>query len=58
MDNVDLEAATFLVMNTPKRNSLSAAELTGGMMMCPARKIPQATAWMKTWKKLRRRATL
>ncbi|CAK6432567.1 unnamed protein product [Pipistrellus nathusii] len=47
MENVDLEAATregILVMNTPDGNSLSAAELTCGMIMCLARQIFQATA--------------
>lgn len=50
VDNVDLEAATrkgILVMNTPNGNSLSAAELTCGMIMCLARQIPQAAASMK-----------
>ncbi|XP_003793857.1 D-3-phosphoglycerate dehydrogenase [Otolemur garnettii] len=50
VDNVDLEAATrkgVLVMNTPNGNSLSAAELTCGMIMCLARQIPQAAASMK-----------
>lgn len=53
MDNVDLEAATrkgVLVMNTPDGNSLSAAELTCGMIMCLARQIPQTTASMKDGK--------
>ncbi|XP_006919752.1 D-3-phosphoglycerate dehydrogenase [Pteropus alecto] len=53
VDNVDLEAATrkgILVMNTPNGNSLSAAELTCGMIMCLARQIPQATASMKDGK--------
>ncbi|KAH0505384.1 D-3-phosphoglycerate dehydrogenase [Microtus ochrogaster] len=53
VDNVDLEAATrkgILVMNTPNRNSLSAAELTCGMIMCLARQIPQAGASMKDGK--------
>ncbi|XP_055977677.1 D-3-phosphoglycerate dehydrogenase [Sorex fumeus] len=53
VDNVDLEAATrkgILVMNTPNGNSLSAAELTCGMIMCLARQIPQATASMKEGK--------
>ena len=53
VDNVDLEAATrkgILVMNTPNVNSLSAAELTCGMIMCLARQIPQATASMKDGK--------
>ena len=53
VDNVDLEAATrkgILVMNIPNGNSLSAAELTCGMIMCLARQIPQATASMKDGK--------
>ena len=53
VDNVDLEAATrkgILVMNTPNVNSLSAEELTCGMIMCLARQIPQATASMKDGK--------
>ncbi|XP_053770809.1 D-3-phosphoglycerate dehydrogenase [Desmodus rotundus] len=53
VDNVDLEAATrkgVLVMNTPNGNSLSAAELTCGMILCLARQIPQATASMKNGK--------
>ncbi|XP_009953907.1 PREDICTED: D-3-phosphoglycerate dehydrogenase, partial [Leptosomus discolor] len=36
-----------LVMNTPTGNSLSAAELTCGMILCLARQIPQAAASMK-----------
>ena len=50
VDNVDLEAATrkgIRVMNTHKGNSLSAAELTCGMIMCLAKQIPQATASME-----------
>ncbi|KAK1339301.1 hypothetical protein QTO34_019983 [Cnephaeus nilssonii] len=53
MENVDLEAAMrkgILVMNTPNGNSLSAAELTCGMIMCLARQIPQVTALMKDGK--------
>ncbi|XP_074044675.1 D-3-phosphoglycerate dehydrogenase [Macrotis lagotis] len=53
VDNVDLEAATrkgVLVMNTPNGNSLSAAELTCGMIMSLARQIPQAAASMKNGK--------
>ncbi|XP_043820518.1 D-3-phosphoglycerate dehydrogenase-like isoform X2 [Dromiciops gliroides] len=53
VDNVDLEAATrkgVLVLNTPSGNSISAAELTCGMIMCLARQIPQATASMKDGK--------
>ena len=40
----------FWVFSTPNGNSLSAAELTCGMIMCLARQIPQATAWMKDGK--------
>uniref|UniRef100_A0A670XY42 D-3-phosphoglycerate dehydrogenase n=1 Tax=Pseudonaja textilis TaxID=8673 RepID=A0A670XY42_PSETE len=53
VDNVDVEAATrkgILVMNTPTGNSLSAAELTCGMIMSLARQIPQAAASMKDGK--------
>uniref|UniRef100_A0A8C3D0N4 D-3-phosphoglycerate dehydrogenase n=1 Tax=Cairina moschata TaxID=8855 RepID=A0A8C3D0N4_CAIMO len=53
VDNVDVEAATrkgVLVMNTPAGNSLSAAELTCGMILCLARQIPQAAASMKEGK--------
>ncbi|XP_053103955.1 D-3-phosphoglycerate dehydrogenase [Hemicordylus capensis] len=53
VDNVDVEAATrkgILVMNTPTGNSLSAAELTCGMIMSLARQIPQAAASMKAGK--------
>ncbi|XP_075772434.1 D-3-phosphoglycerate dehydrogenase isoform X2 [Pelodiscus sinensis] len=53
VDNVDVEAATrrgILVMNTPTGNSLSAAELTCGMILCLARQIPQAAASMKDGK--------
>ncbi|XP_009076221.1 PREDICTED: D-3-phosphoglycerate dehydrogenase, partial [Acanthisitta chloris] len=51
--NVDVDAATrkgVLVMNTPTGNSLSAAELTCGMIMCLARQIPQAAASMREGK--------
>uniref|UniRef100_A0A452GHW0 D-3-phosphoglycerate dehydrogenase n=1 Tax=Gopherus agassizii TaxID=38772 RepID=A0A452GHW0_9SAUR len=53
VDNVDVEAATrkgILVMNTPTGNSLSAAELTCGMILSLARQIPQAAASMKEGK--------
>uniref|UniRef100_A0A7N5KQA2 D-3-phosphoglycerate dehydrogenase n=1 Tax=Ailuropoda melanoleuca TaxID=9646 RepID=A0A7N5KQA2_AILME len=53
VDNVDVDAATrkgILVMNTPTGNSLSAAELTCGMIMSLARQIPQAAASMKDGK--------
>nr|XP_014344904.1 PREDICTED: D-3-phosphoglycerate dehydrogenase [Latimeria chalumnae] len=50
VDNVDVNAATkkgIVVMNTPAGNTLSAAELTCGLIMCLARHIPQAFASMK-----------
>ncbi|KAK2540426.1 Phgdh [Columba guinea] len=53
VDNVDVDAATrkgVLVMNTPTGNSLSAAELTCGMILCLARQIPQAAASMREGK--------
>uniref|UniRef100_A0A8C2MQZ2 PHGDH n=1 Tax=Cricetulus griseus TaxID=10029 RepID=A0A8C2MQZ2_CRIGR len=53
-DNVDMEAAmrkSILVMRCPNGNSLSAEELTCGMIMCLARQIPQATASMKHGKR-------
>ncbi|XP_015278057.1 PREDICTED: D-3-phosphoglycerate dehydrogenase [Gekko japonicus] len=53
VDNVDVDAATrkgVLVMNTPTGNSLSAAELTCGMILSLARQIPQAAASMKEGK--------
>ncbi|CAM9541315.1 unnamed protein product [Lampetra fluviatilis] len=49
VDNVDVEAATrrgVIVMNTPGGNTMSAAELTCGMLLCLARFIPQAMASM------------
>ncbi|CAK6441457.1 unnamed protein product [Pipistrellus nathusii] len=53
VDNVDLEATTrkgILVMNISNGKSLSAAELTCGMIICLARQIPQVTALMKDGK--------
>lgn len=50
VDNVDVEAATrkgIIVMNTPEGNTISAAELTCGMIICLARPIPQAVASLK-----------
>ena len=45
VDNIDVEAATehgVVVMNTPGGNTISTAELSFGMMISLARKIPQA----------------
>lgn len=49
VDNVDVEAATergVVVMNTPGGNTLSTAELTFGMLLSLARKVPQAHGTM------------
>lgn len=56
VDNVDLEAATkrgIVVMNTPGGNANSVAEQTMGLLVCLARRIPQADASMKrgAWEK-------
>jgi D-3-phosphoglycerate dehydrogenase len=45
IDNVDVDAATqrgVVVMNTPGGNTITTAELTFTMMLCLARKVPQA----------------
>src|SRR5258708_1850471 len=45
VDNVDVDAATqrgIVVMNTPGGNTITTAELTFSMMLCLARKVPQA----------------
>ncbi|XP_051871909.1 D-3-phosphoglycerate dehydrogenase [Pristis pectinata] len=50
VDNVDIDTSTrngIIVMNTPNGNTISAAELTCGMIMCLARKIPQGAASMR-----------
>jgi len=56
VDNVDLDAATkhgIVVMNTPGGNANSVAEQTMGLLVCLARRIPQADASMKkgAWEK-------
>ena len=53
VDNVDVEAATqhgVVVMNTPGGNTLSTAELTFGMILNLARKVPQAHGSMAAGK--------
>src|SRR5512136_1032521 len=53
LDNVDLPAATkkgIVVMNTPQENAIAAAEHTIAMIFSISRKIPQATASMRTGK--------
>lgn len=50
VDNIDMECATdrgIIVVNTPDANSVSAAELTMGMIIASSRHIPQANASLK-----------
>src|SRR2546423_12273029 len=54
VDNVDVDAATrrgVLVLNAPGGNTVSTAEHAFSLLLCVARKIPQADASMrgKTW---------
>jgi D-3-phosphoglycerate dehydrogenase len=56
VDNIDAEAATrrgIVVMNTPGANAIAVAELTIGLMLALARKLPPATAGMHAgrWEK-------
>ncbi|HIE17068.1 MAG TPA: 3-phosphoglycerate dehydrogenase [Dehalococcoidia bacterium] len=51
VNNVDVDAATkhgVLVVNTPARNAISVAELTVGLMLSLARRIPQAHYLVKS----------
>jgi len=53
VDNVDEEAATehgVVVMYTPGGNTISTAELSFAMLLCLARKVPQACASMTAGK--------
>jgi len=50
LDNVDIEAASkkgIIVMNAPTGNTLAATELTMGMILAAARKIPMANTSLK-----------
>lgn len=50
VDHVDIEAATrhgVLVVNTPGRNSVAVAELTIGLMLSLARRIPRADSLVR-----------
>src|ERR1700674_5838886 len=50
IDNVDLEAATrrgVIVMNAPGGNTISTAEHAFSLLLCVARKIPQADAMLR-----------
>jgi D-3-phosphoglycerate dehydrogenase len=56
VDNIDAEAATrrgIVVMNTPGANAVAVAELTIGLMLALARKVPAANAGMHAgrWEK-------
>jgi D-3-phosphoglycerate dehydrogenase / 2-oxoglutarate reductase len=58
VDNIDVEAASrrgIVVMNTPRGNATSAAELTMGLMLALARHLPQAAASTRAgrWEKQR-----
>jgi D-3-phosphoglycerate dehydrogenase len=53
VDNVDAEAATrrgIVVMNTPGANAVAVAELTIGLMLALARKLPAANSSMHAGK--------
>ncbi|MDE3202570.1 MAG: phosphoglycerate dehydrogenase [Acidobacteriota bacterium] len=53
VDNIDAEAATrhgIVVMNTPGANAVAVAELTIGLMLGLARKVPTANATMHAGK--------
>lgn len=50
LDNIDIEAASIkgiIVMNAPTGNTIAATELTMGMMLSAARKIPAANVSLK-----------
>src|SRR5438067_3476668 len=50
VDNVDVEAATrrgVIVMNAPGGNTISTAEHAFSLLLCAARKIPQADALLR-----------
>src|SRR6478672_4080891 len=53
IDNVDVEAATrrgVIVMNAPGGNTISTAEHAFSLLLCVARKIPQADALLRCGK--------
>ncbi|MEE9284565.1 MAG: NAD(P)-dependent oxidoreductase, partial [Dehalococcoidia bacterium] len=51
LNHVDVDAATqrgVLVVNAPGRNAVAVAEMTLGMMLALARRIPQADCYVKS----------
>src|SRR3989440_9526780 len=57
VDNVDVEAATrrgVIVMNAPGGNTISTAEHAFSLLLCVARKIPQADALLRGGKWVRK----
>src|SRR5260370_15998868 len=57
VDNVDVETATrrgVLVLNAPGGNTVSTAEHTFSLLLCVARKIPQADASLRGKKRSRK----
>nr|MDQ2660006.1 phosphoglycerate dehydrogenase [Verrucomicrobiota bacterium] len=53
VDNVDVETATrrgVIVMNAPGGNTVSTSEHAFSLLLCAARKIPQADAMVRTGK--------
>ncbi|MDR0454271.1 MAG: phosphoglycerate dehydrogenase [Deferribacteraceae bacterium] len=58
LDNIDIETASkkgIIVMNAPTGNTLAAAELTMGMILSAARKIPAADNSLRSGKWERKR---
>lgn len=53
VDNINIEAASkkgLIVLNAPTGNTLAATELTIGIMLAAARKIPLANESLKSGK--------
>lgn len=58
IDNIDVDEATqkgVVVANTPDSNTISACELTIGLLLATARNIPQADSYLKSGKWDRKR---
>lgn len=53
LDNIDVEHATLhgvMVVNAPESNSVSAAELTMGLILAVSRNIPQGSQRYDLWR--------